>query len=107
MDRGIDHILVDEAQDTSPDQWTIIKAIAEDFFSGTSARDDAARTIFVVGDEKQSIFSFQGADPRGFKTMRDHFQDRIQSAERSFTPVNLLMSFRSTPAVLKGVDHIF
>ena len=69
MDRGIDHILVDEAQDTSPSQWAVVRALAMDFFSGMGARSDTLRTLFVVGDEKQSIFSFQGADPAGFQTM--------------------------------------
>ena len=107
MDQGIDHILVDEAQDTSPAQWTIIRTLAEEFFSGHSARDHVQRTIFVVGDEKQSIFSFQGADPQGFQRMRQHFQSYVTEAEQKFTPVNLQMSFRSTPAVLGAVDHIY
>src|SRR5207237_4213892 len=70
LDGGIDHILVDEAQDTSPDQWDIIMALAEDFFAGLGARPDIVRTIFVVGDRKQSIFSFQGADPDAFDRTR-------------------------------------
>ena len=63
LDGGIDHILVDEAQDTSPAQWDIVKRLAEDFAAGEGARTDVNRTIFVVGDKKQSIYSFQGADP--------------------------------------------
>ena len=62
LDRGIDHLLVDEAQDTSPKQWEIINAVTEDFHSGDTAAS-VNRTVFVVGDEKQSIFSFQGAEP--------------------------------------------
>ncbi len=107
MDQGLDHILVDEAQDTSPAQWRIVRALAEEFFSGTGARDDVERTLFVVGDEKQSIFSFQGADPKEFQTMRQHFAERINLAEKTFQSVNLLVSFRSTNAVLGSVDHIF
>lgn len=107
MDQGLDHILVDEAQDTSPHQWSIVRALAEEFFSGNSARDDINRTLFVVGDEKQSIFSFQGADPTEFQNMRNYFADHIRAAERIFNPVNLLVSFRSTSAVLQSVDHIF
>ena len=61
LDRGIDHILVDEAQDTSPEQWQIVKALASEFFGDAGARSEV-RTLFVVGDEKQSIYSFQGAD---------------------------------------------
>ncbi|MEQ9124145.1 MAG: UvrD-helicase domain-containing protein, partial [Alphaproteobacteria bacterium] len=59
LDGGIDHILVDEAQDTSPEQWEVVFALAEEFLAGAGARD-ALRTVFVVGDEKQSIYSFQG-----------------------------------------------
>ncbi len=64
LDQGLDHVLVDEAQDTSPEQWRIVKALADDFFSGEGARGDRIRTIFAVGDEKQSIFGFQGARRR-------------------------------------------
>ena len=65
LDRGIDHVLIDEAQDTSPKQWEIVKALVGEFFAGAGAHD-RRRTIFAVGDEKQSIFSFQGAAPREF-----------------------------------------
>ena len=67
LDQGIDHILIDEAQDTSPDQWDVVRRLAEEFFAGLGARDDVHRTLFAVGDEKQSIYSFQGADPRHFR----------------------------------------
>ena len=69
LDGGLDHILVDEAQDTSPAQWQVIEALSAEFFAGAGARD-VARTIFVVGDEKQSIYSFQGADPAEFGAKR-------------------------------------
>jgi ATP-dependent helicase/nuclease subunit A len=65
LDQGIDHILVDEAQDTSPRQWDVIRALADEFFAGEAARD-VRRTLFAVGDEKQSIYSFQGANPKLF-----------------------------------------
>lgn len=107
MDQGLDHILVDEAQDTSPAQWQIVRTLAEEFFSGQSARDDIERTLFVVGDEKQSIFSFQGADPAEFQKMRIYFAEHIEQAGKQFDNVNLLVSFRSTAAVLGSVDHIF
>ena len=64
LDQGIDHILLDEAQDTSPDQWEVVRRLAEEFFAGLGARDNVHRTVFAVGDEKQSIYSFQGADRR-------------------------------------------
>ena len=80
LDGGLDHILIDEAQDTSPEQWQIVQFLAEDFFSGEGQRPGVTRTIFAVGDRKQSIFSFQGADPDGFDAMRRHFQTRVQAA---------------------------
>ena len=70
LDQGIDHILLDEAQDTSPDQWEVVKRLAEEFFAGHGARDNVHRTVFAVGDEKQSIYSFQGAAPDSFADSR-------------------------------------
>ncbi len=109
LDGGIDHILVDEAQDTSPEQWRVIAALAGDFFSGAGMRDDAGvtPTIFAVGDEKQSIYSFQGADPAEFGRMRDYFASRIMAAGKDWRPVGLQKSWRSTLAVLKAVDAVF
>src|SRR5690606_12209330 len=66
LDRGIDHILIDEAQDTSPEQWQIVRLLTQEFFAGQGAREGVNRTIFAVGDEKQSIYSFQGAEPEAF-----------------------------------------
>ncbi|MBA5776991.1 double-strand break repair helicase AddA [Stappia sp. F7233] len=106
LDRGLDHILVDEAQDTSPRQWEVIRALAEEFFAGDGARD-TARTIFAVGDEKQSIYSFQGAVPAHFARMRRHFQQQAAKAATSFEAVDLTLSFRSTPDVLGAVDKVF
>ncbi len=106
LDGGIDHLLVDEAQDTSRAQWQIIEAIASEFFVGESAgRRD--RTLFVVGDEKQSIYSFQGADPYAFAEMKHYFSQRIKDAGKAYKNVNLSLSFRSTPAVLHAVDKVF
>jgi len=73
LDQGIDHILLDEAQDTSPDQWAVVRRLAEEFFAGQGARDGTLRTIFAVGDEKQSIYSFQGAAPDSFHKSRVFF----------------------------------
>ena len=74
LDNGIDHILIDEAQDTSPEQWAIVRKLTEEFFAGRAASGLAPRTIFAVGDEKQSIFSFQGADPAQFDINRQLFR---------------------------------
>ncbi len=105
LDGGIDHILVDEAQDTSPEQWAVIARLAEEFLAGQGARA-INRTLFVVGDEKQSIYSFQGADPAAFARMRDHFEARLAEAERHLNRRELLFSFRSAGAVLRLVDMV-
>ena len=102
LDGGIDHVLIDEAQDTSPTQWAIIRALTQEFFAGNGAHD-VARTIFVVGDRKQSIFSFQGADPQEFDKMYNYFRERIQK----FSKVHLDVSFRSTAAIIDCVNTLF
>jgi len=99
LDGGIDHVLIDEAQDTSPNQWAIVKAITEEFFTVS----DKVRTVFAVGDRKQSIYSFQGADPREFENMRRYFAAKAGN----FDEVKLDVSFRSTAAVLEGVNKVF
>jgi len=110
LDGGIDHILVDEAQDTSPEQWQVIFALAQDFFSGEGAGDDQRalpRTVFAVGDQKQSIYSFQGADPAKFTEMQAFFADQAKAAERQWKSVELSLSFRSVWTVLNLVDQVF
>ena len=106
LDGGLDHILVDEAQDTSPAQWDIVQRLTEDFLAGASARP-SHRTVFAVGDEKQSIFGFQGAEPAAFGATRRAYQAAHQTVEKAFEDVRLQESFRSTAAVLKGVDAVF
>jgi ATP-dependent helicase/nuclease subunit A len=106
LDGGIDHILVDEAQDTSPEQWRVVAALAEEFFAGKGAHD-GTRTLFVVGDEKQSIFSFQGADLRALEAMRELFHERVVAASETWREVGLETSFRSTAVVLEAVDTVF
>ena len=106
LDQGIDHILVDEAQDTNPHQWDIIRQLGEEFFSGDGGRAEN-RTIFAVGDEKQSIYSFQGAEPKWFADMRRFFKKRAEEAQKPFHDIKLRLSFRSTPHVLRSVDSVF
>jgi ATP-dependent helicase/nuclease subunit A len=107
LDGGIDHILVDEAQDTSPAQWAVIENLAQEFTSGLGARDDQTRTIFVVGDKKQSIYSFQGADPRAFDEMHDLFKKRLGQIEIPLVRETLEHSFRSSEPILRLVDVSF
>jgi ATP-dependent helicase/nuclease subunit A len=106
LDQGLDHILIDEAQDTNPEQWKIIQALCEDFFAGQSA-SDVERTVFTVGDEKQSIYSFQRASPQAFKAMQDHFAQKVKAAGKIWDPVPMQISFRSAQSVLELVDHVF
>ena len=106
LDDGLDHLLVDEAQDTSPQQWRILEALTAEFFAGAGARA-ARRTVFAVGDEKQSIFSFQGAAPEKFAEMKRFFEQRCHEAGKPFETVPLNFSFRSSPTILAAVDKAF
>ena len=107
LDRGVDHVLIDEAQDTSPRQWDILAHIISEFTAGEGARDGVVRTIFAVGDEKQSIFSFQGADPHEFDARRRKLHQKFTEAGLKFDPVTFIYSFRSGPAILQSVDYVF
>ena len=107
LDRGVDHVLIDEAQDTSPRQWDIVAHIISEFTAGEGARDGVTRTIFAVGDEKQSIFSFQGAAPREFDSRRRGLERKFIDAGLKFDPVSFTYSFRSGAAILQSVDHVF
>lgn len=106
LDGGIDHIMVDEAQDTSPEQWAIVEALTQEFFAG-KGRAEQERSLFIVGDEKQSIYSFQGADPVALGKMQRYFAQRIEAAQKPLEHVELQLSYRSTPEVLQAVDSIF
>ncbi|HEY4848593.1 MAG TPA: double-strand break repair helicase AddA [Methylocella sp.] len=106
LDSGIDHVLVDEAQDTSEAQWKILEELTGDFAAGRG-QSQGPRTFFVVGDEKQSIFSFQGAAPLMFDKMRRKFEARFTAGAQPFAHVPLTLSFRSTPGVLSAIDKVF
>ncbi len=117
LDREADHILIDEAQDTNPAQWEIVKKLTEDWVAGegaSAAREpERRRTIFVVGDYKQSIFSFQGADPESFRAAGDYYRSALydhraaNDSRPEFRDVPLEISFRSTRAVLAVIDAVF
>jgi ATP-dependent helicase/nuclease subunit A len=106
LDGRIDHILVDEAQDTSPVQWQVIEALADEIASGSGARPDVPRTLFVVGDKKQSIYSFQGARPEAFDDMQLRFGQRLASGG-GLQRLQLQYSFRSSAAILSAVDSTY
>ncbi|MDX2275864.1 MAG: double-strand break repair helicase AddA [Hyphomonadaceae bacterium] len=106
LDGGLDHILIDEGQDTSPSQWDLIAPLMDEFFAGGGARD-VTRTVFAVGDPKQSIYAFQGADPDRFLREDQHLDKRARRAKRKFTAPVLETSFRSSPEILSVVDAVF
>ncbi len=103
LDAGLAHILVDEAQDTSPEQWTIIHALAGEFF----ACNEKNRTVFAVGDIKQSIYSFQGADTKEFGASRNQLKRMANDAGKELPSVKLTSSYRSVKEILKTVDVVF
>jgi ATP-dependent helicase/nuclease subunit A len=106
IDMSIDHIMIDEAQDTNALQWEIIKLISEEFYSGIGAKQEN-RTVFIVGDFKQSIYSFQGAQPDIFHNIKKHFAACCNQANKVWREIHMETSFRSTKNVLAGVNAIF
>jgi ATP-dependent helicase/nuclease subunit A len=105
LDGGLEHVLLDEAQDTAPEQWDILRALTAEFFTGLGA-SPTQRTVFAVGDEKQSIFSFQGADPRRLAIEAQTFAAMVAYCGARFDPVALKESFRSAPEILTFVDTV-
>ncbi len=106
LDGGLEHVLVDEAQDTSGDQWAIVKALSAEFFSG-AGQTSALRTVFAVGDEKQSIYGFQGAQPDIFLKEGRYFDALITEAGQKFVAPDLVESWRTLPEILGFVDGVF
>ncbi|MBX9749534.1 MAG: double-strand break repair helicase AddA [Roseococcus sp.] len=108
LDGGLDHVLLDEAQDSNPEQWGIARALTGEFFSGQGTRENTPpRTIFAVGDIKQSIYGFQGADAGGLPRAEAEFGAAVQTAGLGFESVPLEVSFRSAPPILALVDAVF
>lgn len=107
LDQGLDHILVDEAQDTNPEQWNIINALSDEFFSHDQNQSEKKRTIFVVGDEKQSIYSFQRASPEEFERTRQSLKNKIIQSQGVWKDIPLNTSFRTTKSILQTVDRVF
>ncbi|WP_144185634.1 double-strand break repair helicase AddA [Elioraea rosea] len=109
LDGGLDHVLLDEAQDTSAAQWEVVERLTEEFFAGEGARDGVARTLFAVGDVKQSIYRFQGAAPAEFARARERTAARVTAVhgEDHFRAEQVAVSFRSAAPVLALVDAVF
>ena len=119
LDREVDHLLVDEAQDTNAAQWEIIGQLVAEYFSGSSESDERHRTLFMVGDLKQAIYGFQGTDPKRFEQARDEFRNRAEDLRdsedtldlfkrrtREFRDLSIAASFRSAQDVLDVVDAV-
>ncbi len=106
LDQSIDHILVDEAQDTNSDQWDIVKALSEEFFAGEGAKADKVRTVFAVGDFKQAIFSFQGTNPEEFGKAGAYFSKAIEAVGQTLETPAIDQSFRSSQPILDVVDKV-
>jgi ATP-dependent helicase/nuclease subunit A len=102
LDGGLDHILIDEAQDTNPAQWEVVKGLTQDFFRP----DKPHRTLFIVGDSKQSIYSFQGVNPHDFAHLRSYFSQKSRAIGQTWRDVELFVSFRSAPEILTLVDAV-
>ena len=107
LDGGLDHILIDEAQDTNPAQWELISYLTEEFFAGLGYKDKHATSLFAVGDAKQSIFGFQGAAPDGFDKWCRYFEEKAKAADKAFEPISLTRSFRAAPKPLALIDNVF
>ncbi|NNU16096.1 double-strand break repair helicase AddA [Parvularcula sp. ZS-1/3] len=106
LDAAIDHVLLDEAQDTSASQWELVKKLSEEL---TATSEDAAgthryRSLFVVGDPKQSIYAFNGAEARLFNQTHEEYETRMGGR---LADGRLFLSFRTAQPVLDAVDAIF
>ncbi len=101
FDQVLEHILVDEFQDTNRNQWEILQPFATEFLAGESARN-GGRTLFLVGDLKQSIYAFRGAEPAIFEEVAA-WLSRHPDCRTLTLPTN----FRSLPALVTTVSRLF
>lgn len=92
------HILLDESQDTNPEQWEIVEKLTEDFFSDEDGSE--SKTLFIVGDRKQSIYNFQGANPNKTEEVAIKFSQHLK-------PISFKYSFRFTQIIANVVDYLF
>lgn len=99
IDARIEHLLLDEFQDTSATQWRAMRPIAAEIASVA----DGSRSLFVVGDVKQSIYGWRGGDPR----ILQQLQSITSEGEVEFVEETLERSYRSSPAVIELVNAVF
>lgn len=113
MDGHIRHIMLDEAQDTDSDQWDIVRALIDDFFTGQGQHEGQNmegalnRTFFAVGDGKQAIYRFRGAERHVFEGMLPEISQMAAPAGHQVRFVDLNTSFRSSNVILDFVDSVF
>jgi ATP-dependent helicase/nuclease subunit A len=106
MDRKIAHVMLDEAQDIDDDQWVIIRALVDEFYDGVGS-SELTRTLFAVGDVKQSIYRFRGAQPHVFGSIREYLEHQKNTKSYDTQSVSLQTSFRSSKTILNFVDKVF
>ena len=106
IDATLNHLLVDECQDVSPIQWEIINRIAGEFFDNWAAVQES-KSIFIVGDEKQTIYSFQGADPLTFTKVKSFYSKKLKSVGSNLIDLDLNKSYRSSPLILNYINKVF
>ncbi|MEW6570968.1 MAG: UvrD-helicase domain-containing protein [Nitrospirota bacterium] len=106
FDEHTDHILVDEFQDTSSLQWRIIDKLTEEWRSGVGSKVDSGKTptIFLVGDEKQSIYLFRGANVSLFREARKRFSKWL-AEKYHFEEVR--ENYRSLKAIIEFTNSLF
>jgi ATP-dependent helicase/nuclease subunit A len=96
-------IMIDEAQDLSQLQWKIISIFSEDILTN----HESNKTMFVVGDVKQSIYRFQGADGDSFPRFYEECKKSLASVGKYLKVAHLTKSYRSLPKILTVVDAVF
>ena len=99
LDQRIEHLLVDEFQDTNPTQWRLILPLLEEI---AASDDERQRSVFIVGDEKQSIYRFRRAEPRLFIAAEKWLSDNLNA-----TTCPLSHSWRSSPAIIHFINRLF
>lgn len=104
------HLLIDEFQDTSFQQWKIIRQLIDDWFSGVGISEVFNSSLFIVGDPKQSIYRFRGAEAENFKQVKELFLERVSTAEgRKYfdVPEERVENYRSLPQIIEFVNAYF
>ncbi len=106
----VKHLLIDEFQDTSYQQWKIIRELIDEWFAGKGIKEVFDSSLFIVGDPKQSIYRFRGAEVENFSEVRQLFEERISTPEgRKYfdKPEERKVNYRSLSSILDYVNELF